>query len=87
MFIQANALHIPLADEVVQCVVTSPPYWGLRKYDGAQDYVWGDGWRGAYGLEPLADCGQQSFVQLRRDLTAGQRESIILELLRRGVIR
>jgi DNA modification methylase len=25
----------------VQCVVTSPPYWGLRKYDGAQDGIWG----------------------------------------------
>jgi DNA modification methylase len=24
----------------VQCVVTSPPYWGLRKYDGDQDYIW-----------------------------------------------
>ena len=21
-----------LADETIQCVVTSPPYWGLRKY-------------------------------------------------------
>lgn len=24
----------------VQSVVTSPPYWGLRKYDGDQDYIW-----------------------------------------------
>jgi len=30
-----------LGDGVVQCVVTSPPYWGLRKYDGEQDSVWG----------------------------------------------
>jgi DNA modification methylase len=28
----ANATAIPLADESVQCVVTSPPYWGLRDY-------------------------------------------------------
>ena len=28
----ANALRIPLADESVHCVVTSPPYWGLRDY-------------------------------------------------------
>lgn len=27
-----NALHLPVADETVQCVVTSPPYWGLRDY-------------------------------------------------------
>ncbi len=32
MIIQANALQIPLANESVQCVVTSPPYWGLRDY-------------------------------------------------------
>ncbi len=30
-----------LADESVQCVVTSPPYWGLRKYSGEQELVWG----------------------------------------------
>src|SRR3989337_1601041 len=30
--LQANALRIPLADESVHCVVTSPPYWGLRDY-------------------------------------------------------
>src|SRR3990167_9932357 len=35
MLIQANALNIPLKDESVQCVVTSPPYWGLRDYGTA----------------------------------------------------
>jgi len=30
-----------LPDESVQCVVTSPPYWGLRKYSGEQDLIWG----------------------------------------------
>ena len=38
---QGNALRIPLADESVHCVVTSPPYWGLRKYSGTQSFVWG----------------------------------------------
>lgn len=33
--IQSNALHIPLKDESVQCVITSPPYWGLRDYGTA----------------------------------------------------
>ena len=28
-------------DETIQCVVTSPPYWGLRKYPGEQELVWG----------------------------------------------
>jgi DNA modification methylase len=29
-----------LPDESVQCIVTSPPYWGLRKYSGEQDLIW-----------------------------------------------
>lgn len=31
-----------LPDESIQMVVTSPPYWGLRKYSGQQDLIWGD---------------------------------------------
>ena len=34
--IQGDARAIPLRDEIVQCVVTSPPYWALRKYAGAR---------------------------------------------------
>ncbi|MGO9056377.1 MAG: DNA-methyltransferase [Candidatus Binataceae bacterium] len=32
MIIRADARQIPLANGCVQCVVTSPPYWGLRDY-------------------------------------------------------
>lgn len=32
IIINADARHIPLADRSVQCVVTSPPYYGLRSY-------------------------------------------------------
>jgi DNA modification methylase len=39
--VQANALHIPLPSKSVQCVVTSPPYWGLRDYGTAQ-WIGGD---------------------------------------------
>ena len=38
--INGNALRLPLADCSVQCVVTSPPYWGLRDY-GVKPSVWG----------------------------------------------
>ena len=37
---QADARALPLADESVHCVVTSPPYWGLRDY-GLEPSVWG----------------------------------------------
>ena len=39
--LQASSHAIPLADEIVQCVITSPPYWGLRTYAGEQRMVWG----------------------------------------------
>jgi site-specific DNA-methyltransferase (cytosine-N4-specific) len=32
VFIHGDACHIPLADESVDCVITSPPYYGLRDY-------------------------------------------------------
>ena len=39
-----------LAAESVSCVVTSPPYWALRKYD-APDVVWGGDPAGPHTLE------------------------------------
>lgn len=41
MLLNGDALRIPLADESVSCVVTSPPYWSLRKYSGDQSRIWG----------------------------------------------
>jgi len=29
-----------LPSESIDCIVTSPPYWGLRCYEGEQDLVW-----------------------------------------------
>lgn len=40
LLIAGDARHIPLGDGAVQCIVTSPPYWGLRKYAGEQELVW-----------------------------------------------
>ena len=34
---QADARNIPLADQSVHCVVTSPPYFGLRVYKDNDD--------------------------------------------------
>jgi DNA modification methylase len=39
--LHANSLRMPVASNSVACVVTSPPYWGLRKYSGTQSLVWG----------------------------------------------
>ena len=45
--IRGNALTLPLADDSVDLVVTSPPYFGLRSYqDGGEHYA------GQIGDEP-----------------------------------
>lgn len=56
--INANALHIPLANETVQCVVTSPPYWGLRDY-GTDDQI---------GLEATPEAYVENMVQVFREV-------------------
>jgi len=38
----------------VQCVITSPPYFGLRDY-GTPPQTWGTGWVGSLGLEPYPE--------------------------------
>jgi DNA modification methylase len=55
---QANALKIPLADESVHCVVTSPPYWGLRDY----------GIGGQLGLEPTPEQYVANMVAVFREV-------------------
>ncbi len=58
MILKANARHIPLGDETVQCVVTSPPYWGLRDY----------GVEGQIGLEPTLEEYITSLVTVFREV-------------------
>jgi len=36
MILRADARRLPLADESVHCVITSPPYWGLSDYGTAR---------------------------------------------------
>lgn len=53
----ADARHIPLPDKSVQCVVTSPPYWGLRDY-GVTDQI---------GLERTPSAYVASIVAVMRE--------------------
>ena len=57
--IQSTAFQIPLADESVHCVVTSPPYWGLRAYTGDA---------GMIGLEPTFDEHLANLVTVFREV-------------------
>jgi len=40
MIINASSDMIPLEDKSVHTVVTSPPYWALRRYSGDQGRQW-----------------------------------------------
>lgn len=57
LLINANSLNIPLADGSVQCVVTSPPYYGLRDY----------GVNGQIGLEVTPDAYIANLVEVFRE--------------------
>lgn len=48
-----------IADNSIQCVVTSPPYWGLRKYDGHDN---------TFGLEPTIEGYIEHTVQVLREI-------------------
>lgn len=39
--VRCDARRLPIAGGSVHCVVTSPPYYGLRKYAGVPETVWG----------------------------------------------
>ncbi|MGH9540905.1 MAG: DNA-methyltransferase [Terriglobales bacterium] len=69
MIVQASAARLPLADDSVHCVVTSPPYWGLRRYDGErQAQCWPDGWVGQLGLEPSPWAYIEHLVDVMREV-------------------
>ena len=58
---QGDALEVlaTLPAESVHCIVTSPPYWGLRSYSGEQQRVWdaADGCEHHWGEERLVKRG------------------------------
>lgn len=59
MIIVADARALPLADKTIQCVVTSPPYWGLRNY----------GVDGQIGLEPTPEAYVATMVEVFREVS------------------
>src|SRR4026209_1872971 len=58
MIIRADARSLPLTDGCVNCVVTSPPYFGLRDYGVAQQI----------GLEPTPETYVRALVEVFREL-------------------
>lgn len=58
MLVNASALSIPLKDNSIQTVVTSPPYFGLRDY-GVKDQI---------GLEPTPEQYTANLVAVFREV-------------------
>ena len=56
-----------MADESVNCVITSPPYWGLRDY-GLEPVVWDGAWRGSLGLEPTFELYIEHLIQIFNEI-------------------
>jgi len=66
--INGNALEElkKLPDESVDCIITSPPYYGLRAYKGAETN-WGD-WQGQLGLEPTYQMYLDHLLMITKEL-------------------
>ena len=71
ILLRSDARHLPLADESVQCCVTSPPYWGLRSYQGDPHMI---------GLEPTFDKHLANLVDVFREVRRVLRKDGVLFL-------
>jgi len=67
-----------LPAESVHCCVTSPPYWGLRQYQGVEDSIWDDGWRGQFGAEPTVELYVTHTIEILRLLKRVLRKDAVL---------
>ena len=67
---QGDARRLPLADRCVQCVATSPPYFGLRDY----------GVVGQIGLEPTPEAFVAAMVAVFREIRRVLRDDGVLWL-------
>lgn len=63
-----------MPDGIVQSVVTSPPYWGVRKYPGDQQIPWTDGSHVGYGEESNVEGYVAHTVEILRHLKRVLRE-------------
>lgn len=60
--IHADARHLPIPDDSVDLIVTSPPYFALRSYqDGGEHY------EGQIGAEPTPDEFVSSLLEVTRE--------------------
>ena len=57
-----------MPDQIIQSVVTSPPYWGVRKYPGELQITWSDGSHVSLGEEPTVEGYVSHTLEILRNL-------------------
>jgi DNA modification methylase len=67
-------------DQFFHCVVTSPPYFGLRDYK-TEAQVWNGGWRGHLGGEPTPELYVEHLVSIFREVRRTLRDDGLLWLV------
>ena len=60
-----RAVLAELPERCAQTCVTSPPYYGQRRY-GTPPQTWGDGWHGELGEEPTPEMFVGHLVEVFR---------------------
>ncbi len=68
--VQGNCLESMrrMPSGIVQAVITSPPYWGVRVYADEQNVTWGDGTRVAFGQEKWPEEYVRHTLEILREL-------------------
>jgi hypothetical protein len=64
----ADSRHIPLVDESVHCVITSPPFYRQRHYADEKPLIWEDGKSAVLGWEESPDEFVAHLVQIMREV-------------------
>lgn len=67
-----------LPDKSVHCVVTSPPYWGVRVYEGVEPQTWADGTTSCLGLEESPFDYVKHLVEIFAEIKRVMRDDAVL---------
>jgi DNA modification methylase len=69
--VEGNVMDVlkKMSDASVQCVVTSPPFWGQRVYEDEKPVTWSDGTSVAYGREGTPEAYVAHTLEVIRALS------------------
>jgi len=82
--IQGHVLKVlkKIPDESIDCIITSPPYWGLRKYPDSANVVWGGDpnceheWESIVKPKERGRMGKSSWERPSREVNPGNEPQV-----------